>query len=142
MTRWIAAGVLVIGLVGAAVAQEPVCDPSADKTVPVFEEAKSAMLTGDYDRFYRQVTPYVANPDEKRASLIGPLQRLMPNGFEGCATIVHRFEPPGLYQEVVFFDTGKGPLGLYLSAAMFDGELRIIFFSYSDSPADMLENLN
>lgn len=77
-----------------------------------------------------------------RISLIGPLQRLMPNGIKGCATVVHRFEPPGFYQEVVFFDTGSGPLGLYLSAATFGGDLKVIYFAYSDSPADMLENLN
>lgn len=142
MTRFLAVLVLGLGQAGAALAQGAACSPNADNPIPVFEEAKSAMLAGDYDRFYELVTPYVANPEEKRASLMGPLQRLMPKGFKGCATVVHRFEPPGLYQEVVFYDTGSGPLGLYLSATVFGGEPRIIFFAYSDSPADMLENLN
>lgn len=142
MRRFIAAALVTVGLASPALAETPVCDPPADQPVPVFEEAKAAMLAGDYDRFYELVTPYVSNPEEKQASLIGPLQRLMPKGFEGCATVVHRFEPPGLYQEVVFYDTGRGPLGLYLSGAIFDGAVRIIFFSYSDTPSDMLENLN
>ena len=126
----------------AALPASAVCTPQPDTAVPVFEIAKEAMLSGDYDTFYDAATPFVANADEKRASLLGPLQRVMPSGFSGCSSAAFRFEAPGLYQEVVMFETETGPLGLYLLGVMYKGKVQIIHFAYSDSPADMVERLN
>ena len=116
--------------------------PEAEQSTPVFEQAKAALTKGDYDQFYQLVTPMVANPEEKRISLMGPLQRLFPKGFLSCWNVVQRFEQPGLYQDVSFFDTGDGPLGLYLLGTVFNGQIVIMHFAYSDVPADMLDHLH
>lgn len=133
--------VLVVCSAAPGFAQDTPCAPNGDTFVPVFAAAKLAMLTGDYDRFYDMVTPFVADADARKEELIGPLQSVLPEGFASCWTVVQRFEEPGFYQEVTFFDSGSGPVGLYLQGVYYDGDIRIMHFAYSDVPSDMLEKL-
>lgn len=124
-----------------ALAQDAACENGPRDAVPAFEAAKSAMLRGDYEAFYALATPHVPDAESRKSQLIGPLQRALPDGFRSCWTVVERFEDPGLYQDVTFFDSGAGPVGLYLLGAVYRGEITIMHFAYSQVPSDMLGNL-
>lgn len=135
-----AAALFALG-VGHAQANDARCKPNPTNTVADFETAKDAMLRGEYDRFYEVVTPFVQNREARKAELLEPLRRAFPNGFRECASVVFRKQKPALFQEVILFDTGAGPLGLYLQGAQFRGDIKIIHFAYSDTPSDMIEKL-
>ncbi|NNF24567.1 MAG: hypothetical protein HKN63_07160 [Rhodobacteraceae bacterium] len=124
-----------------ALAQDAPCENAQTDAVPAFEAAKSAMLQGDYETFYKLSTPHVPDAESRKPQLIGPLQSALPGGFKSCWTVVERFEEPGLYQDVTFFDSGAGPVGLYLLGAVYKGEITIMHFAYSQVPSDMLDNL-
>lgn len=117
------------------------CSPDAERPVPAFETAKRALLVGDYDTFFDVTTPFVLNREERRQTLVGPLERLVPDGFPSCVTVVSRFEAPALYQEVVFLEVTRGYLGLYLRGVEVNGDVRIVHFAYSDMPSDMIDKL-
>ena len=126
---------------GSALAEETACVGELTNNVPAFEAAKRAFLDGDYHRFYSIATPMVPNADEKRDGLMGGLVSALPDGFKGCWTIAERYESPGLYQDVSFFDTGGGPLGLYMMGTVFRDEIIVMQFSFSDSATDALDEL-
>ena len=123
-------------------AQDLVCDGALAEPVPAFELVKDHFLHGRYPEFFAAATPYVDNRDAMYDQLIGPLAKLMPDGFAGCATAVQRREAPGMVQEITLFDVpGTGPLSLYLVGLLFRGEVSVMLFTYNSDVEAALENL-
>lgn len=115
--------------------------PNPARTVPAFETAKDALLRGEYDRFFSAVRPFGSSLNPERAKSVQRFSNTFPNGFRECASVVFRSEAPGLFQEVVLFDTGGAPLALYLRGARFRGEVIVIDFALSDRAAEAVDLL-
>ena len=79
--------------------------------------------------------------DPSRLRAVQRFENTFPNGFRECASIVFRSEAPGLFQEIVLYDTGGPPLALYLRGARFRDEIRVIDFVLSDSPTEVVNLL-
>lgn len=138
MRPWITAGLMSL----AAGAAQATCSPNPAEPVAAFEIAKQALLDGEYDLFLRTVLPINQDPLLDRERLVGALERGWPDGLPGCESVAFRSDPPGYYQEVVFFEAGSGPIALYMEAALFRGAIKIMSFNYSDSPADILQSMH
>lgn len=102
------------------------CDGALDREVPAFEDAKSAMLEGDFEAFYDAATPYAAKDPAIKSGFLDPLVANFPDGFSNCVTVVQRTETPGYVQEITLFfmDGLTGPISVYLAAVEVDGVLQ------------------
>jgi hypothetical protein len=129
---------------GAGVwAQEPICSMEAAEAVPVFETAKALFRKGDYLAFYNLSTPLVLERDAKFDTLMGGIAQAVPDGFEGCATVLQRRDDGGMVQEVSLFllPEKRGTIGLYMMAAPLSGDMRVIVYSYSTDIGEVLSSV-
>ncbi|MEM9476648.1 MAG: hypothetical protein AAGA71_15240 [Pseudomonadota bacterium] len=141
MRHLILSGLAAVFLATPVVADRPVCDPNPRRTVEDFETAKDALLRGEFDRFFDAVQPFDRAADPSRLRAVQRFENTFPNGFRECASVVFRSEAPGLFQEIVLYDTGAQPLALYLRGARFRDEIRVIDFVLSDSPTEVVNLL-
>ncbi|MEL6644465.1 MAG: hypothetical protein AAFQ79_11050 [Pseudomonadota bacterium] len=141
MKHRLAVVIVAVSAATAAQANDARCRPNPSKTVPAFETAKDALLRGEYDRFFGAVQPFGNRGDPERVKAVQRFGNTFPNGFRECASVVFRSEGPGLFQEVVLFDTGSAPLALYLRGARFRGDVVVIDFALSDRATDAVNLL-
>ena len=119
------------------------CDNSTEIDIPLFEEAKTAFLASDYDKFAVLAGSYFADLEKDPDSLFGALKNALPGGFDRCVTVLQRRESPGFHQDLVlYFPRGfEGPIALLLIAVVVDGEPRLIEFNYNTNVSGVLEDL-
>ncbi|MEO1788224.1 MAG: hypothetical protein AAFR34_00835 [Pseudomonadota bacterium] len=135
------AALLVALAAGAAQANDANCRPNPARTVDAFETAKDALLRGEFDRFFTTVQPFGNRSDPDRMRAAQRFSNTFPNGFRECASVVFRSEAPGLFQEIVLYDTGGAPLALYLRGARFRRDVIIIDFALSDRATEVIDLL-
>ncbi len=119
------------------------CGPERDADLPLLEDAKAAFLAADYALFAELAGPYFHDLADNYDAYFGPIERLIPQGFVRCTTILQRREAPGFHQDLVFFfaDGVDGPVAVLMVSAEVDGEERMIEFSYNTNISDVLSDL-
>ncbi len=141
MIRHLLAITLSLSVVAPAEAFEARCTPSSKQTVEAFERAKDAFFRGEFDRFDRIVNPFSGPRNQAAADDLRGLSNSFPNGFRECAVVVQRRELPGFFQEVVLFDTGGAPVGLYLQGAVLRGKSFVTDFALSANLGEIIARL-
>ncbi|MEM9975567.1 MAG: hypothetical protein AAF771_15420 [Pseudomonadota bacterium] len=131
MIRHILTFTLSLAIATPALAFDARCTPSSKQRIEAFEQAKDALFRGEFDRFDRIVNPFSGPRDQAVTDDLRRLSNSFPNGFRECAVVVQRRELPGFFQEVILFDTGGAPLGLYLQGAVLRGDSFVTDFSLS-----------
>jgi hypothetical protein len=109
----------------------------------LFEQAKAAFLREDFDGFAAVTTEVMGNNGSALDAPLKQLRGLIPNGFDGCQTIVQRRDVGGMIQEVSTF-TLRGqafPISVYLLAIPIRGEMKIGYVGFNTSLVSVLENL-
>ncbi len=111
--------------------------------MPVFEPAKAAFLSGDWDLFAELATPLIPDGPEAFGPTLNQLKVTFPNGFASCQTILSRADKGGLVQEITTFNIPgvEGPMSLYLLASPVRGELAISYFYLNTAMRDVFEKL-
>ena len=119
------------------------CGNSTEADIPLFEDAKTAFLSSDYDEFSVLAGPFFPDLQKDPDSLFGALKNALPGGFERCVTVLQRREAPGFHQDLVlYFPRGfEAPIALLLIAVVVDGEPRMIEFNYNTNVSGVLEEL-
>jgi hypothetical protein len=135
--------IAAVAIFAAGAAHAGACGPDRESDIALIEEAKRAFLESDYDEFVRIAGPYFPNLANEFDAYFGPLQRVIPQGFDRCETVLQRREAPGFNQELVFyFPKGSpAPMALHIVVAEVDGEHRIVEFTYNTSISDVLDEL-
>ncbi|MGI9391550.1 MAG: hypothetical protein ACR2O1_15950 [Boseongicola sp.] len=120
-----------------------VCDNSTGADILLFEEAKTAFLASNYEKFAVVAGPYFPDLQKDPDSLFGALKNALPGGFDRCVTVLQRRESPGFHQDLVlYFPRGfAAPIALLLIAVVVDGEPRMIEFNYNTNVSGVLEEL-
>ncbi len=82
-------------------------------------------------------------PSVEYQPLFGQLEAMVPQGFDGCTTIVQRVDTGGMVQEVTIFNmpNNAGPLSLYMVAAPIDGKLTPLLFNYNSAVDEVLDKM-
>ncbi|MFD1881988.1 hypothetical protein [Paracoccus pacificus] len=125
-----------------AAAQDTACPPTEGAATPLLENAKSLVIAGKYAEFFAAVAPGSDPSSEQMKKALEGLQKIAPEGFKTCSTLVHRQENTGLVQEVVFFGTSAAPaLSLYISSAEIDGTPSVLSFLLSPDFENAFEKL-
>jgi hypothetical protein len=122
---------------------QSVCEMSGAVPVPLFEQAKAAFLREDFDGFADVTTEVMGDNGRALDAPLKQLRGLIPNGFDGCQTIVQRRDVGGMIQEVSTF-TLRGqafPISVYLLAIPIRGEMKIGYVGFNTSLVSVLENL-
>ncbi|SMO37150.1 hypothetical protein [Paracoccus laeviglucosivorans] len=131
-----------LSLLASPVFADAPCALNGTEPVAVHEAAKADFLAGRFEAFFQAATPLVQDRDAKFDEVMGPLARLIPDGFAECSTVMQRRDTGGLVQEVSLFKLkppGSGHLSLLLTSAPVEGEQKIAFFRYNDQISQVLE---
>ena len=107
------------------------------------ERAKEAFLTTNYRDFIDIGGDMFPGFENSYDDLFGPAERVFPEGYERCETILQRREAPGFHQDLVFFFPKgfDGPVTLHLIVAEVAGEMRLISFNYNTAIGEVLGDL-
>ena len=121
-----------------------VCGPDRDTDIPEFELAKARFLKGDYDGFGQALGPLFQSELPGYADDFANFKSVFAGTFQSCHTVLQRREEPGFHQEVIFYfdDVVQGPVAMYLSGIVVDGEFHMVEFLFNTEVGGVLDALH